>query len=222
MKRSTRAKYINAQRALADAMPETGGLWNLPGKKAPILTAKQIKQVERHILTKANNPFADLLKFRLSVYAGLRVAEIAGMTLADLVSKDGVIQNEITVRSAVAKGGKSRKLPMHPKIVEALELFRKEHPEMGYIAFSKQWYTKKRQSAQALTSYMSFMYDEAGLPFHSSHSGRRTFITNLAKNIGRKFTLRDVQLLAGHARLETTEQYIEPSSNIVDLVGRLK
>lgn len=93
---------------------------------------------------------------------------------------------------------------------------------MSHCAFSKRWKTRKRQSVHALTCQMSFMYDAAGLPEHSSHSGRRTFITNLAKNLGRKYTLRDVQLLAGHSRLDTTEQYIEPSSNIVDLVGSLK
>lgn len=222
MKKRTRKHYTNGERAMLAAMPNAGSLWSLPGKKAPILSSKQIKQVERYILTEANNPFADLFKFRLSVYAGLRVGEIAGLTLSDMVSKDGRILDDITVRPSVGKGGKSRRIPMHPKINEALKLFRKEHPEMGYVAFSKQWYKKKRQSVSALTKYMSFMYDEAGLPFHSSHSGRRTFITNLAKNVGRKYTLRDVQLLAGHARLDTTEEYIEPSSNIVDLVGCLK
>lgn len=222
MKRRTRNQYTRAQRAVSAAAPAGSGFWEVSGKKAPILTSKDIKQVEHYILTEANNPFADLLKFRLSVYAGLRAAEIAGITIADMVSKDGKILGEVTVRPEVGKGRKARKIPMHPKIVEALKLFRKEHPEMGYVAFSKQWYTKKRQSPHAVTGNLMYMYREAGLPFHSSHSGRRTFITNLAKNMGRKYSLRDVQLLAGHARLETTQQYIEPSSNIADLVGSLK
>lgn len=44
----------------------------------------------------------------------------------------------------------------------------------------------------------------------SSHSGRRTFVTNAAKliiSVGG--SLRDVQQLAGHASLQMTQSYIE-------------
>ena len=44
----------------------------------------------------------------------------------------------------------------------------------------------------------------------SSHSGRRTFITKAAKEIVEAGgSLRDVQELAGHASLATTQRYIQ-------------
>ena len=57
----------------------------------------------------------------------------------------------------------------------------------------------------------------------SSHSGRRTFITNAAKKISTVGgSLRDVQALAGHSSLSVTQRYIEAEGEaqrkIVDLM----
>jgi integrase len=65
----------------------------------------------------------------------------------------------------------------------------------------------------------------AGIPRGcSSHSGRRTFITNAAQkiiHIGRSI-LRDVQMLAGHSNIRTAQAYIEANPDaqvrIVELI----
>ena len=53
-------------------------------------------------------------------------------------------------------------------------------------------------------------YADVGLLGCSSHSGRRTLITNAAKKISSVGgSLRDVQMLAGHSSLAVTQRYIE-------------
>ncbi|WP_435198881.1 tyrosine-type recombinase/integrase [Qipengyuania sp. 902] len=226
MKRTIHSRYRELALALAEEKLSAARSRKAAGKKAPILSPQQIKQMEQYIEECSNTPAADCLAFRLSYLAGLRAAEINRLSIADLVEKDGSISSTVTVRPTVGKGKKGRNIPMHPKISSAVERFMVLHPEMPFVTFSRQAWRRgdppRRQSITAWTNYIWDLYRRAGLPAHSSHSGRRTFITNLARNLGKQFSLRDVQLLAGHAQLGTTEVYLEPSTNITDLVGRLK
>ncbi len=62
-------------------------------------------------------------------------------------------------------------------------------------------------------------YAELGFVGCSSHSGRRTFITNAARKISVVGgSLRDVQALAVHSNLSTTQRYIEAQRRIVDMI----
>lgn len=195
-----------------------------PTGKAGLLSDKQIKMVENWIDTNSNCPESDRLKFYLSLYAGLRASEIAGMQIGDLVERDGSISAAVRVRAENAKGKRERSIPMHAKIRDAVRQFRRKYPDSQYIALSSRWrQSYKKQTITALTNYLWDMYAKLGFEGCSSHSGRRTFITRLAQQVdGTRFTLRDVQKLAGHARLETTAAYIGLSPNLQNLVSRLK
>jgi len=80
-----------------------------------------------------------------------------------------------------------------------------------------------RTSPQAIVNLFSQWYLDLGFSGCSSHSGRRTFITNVARKISTVGgSLRDVQIMAGHSNLSTTQRYIEGSGEaqrrVVDLV----
>jgi integrase len=72
----------------------------------------------------------------------------------------------------------------------------------------------KRTSAQIIVNLFARWYEVLGFSGCSSHSGRRTFITNAARKISTvDGSLRDVQILAGHSNLRTTQRYIEPNAS---------
>jgi site-specific recombinase XerD len=80
-----------------------------------------------------------------------------------------------------------------------------------------------RTSSQVIVNLFFCWYRDLGLRGCSSHSGRRTFITAAARKISTVGgSLRDVQALAGHANLGTTQTYIdvdgEAQRKVVELV----
>ena len=65
-------------------------------------------------------------------------------------------------------------------------------------------------TAEAVVNWFGKLYRELELIGCSSHSGRRTFITNSARLLAKTGgSLRDIQELAGHRAITTTERYIQ-------------
>jgi integrase len=68
--------------------------------------------------------------------------------------------------------------------------------------------------ARSILIWFSRAYRTIGLDGCSSHSGRRTFITRAARLVHKAGgSLRDVQLLAGHRSIQTTQRYIDGDSD---------
>jgi integrase len=79
-----------------------------------------------------------------------------------------------------------------------------------------------RVSAQSIVNMFSRWYEVLGFYGCSSHSRRRTFITNTARKISSVGgSIRDIQLLAGHTNLRTTQRYIEAYADALRKVVHL-
>jgi integrase len=69
-------------------------------------------------------------------------------------------------------------------------------------------------TALSVVVWFKRAYDYLGFDGCSSHSGRRTFVTRAARLVYKTGgSLRDVQLLAGHRSIQTTQRYIDGDSD---------
>ena len=67
----------------------------------------------------------------------------------------------------------------------------------------------------SIVNWFTAAYRHLGLAGCSSHSGRRTFITRAARLVHKAGgSLRDVQLLAGHRSIQTTQAYIDGDTDV--------
>jgi integrase len=178
----------------------------MPGKQAKIVSPTMLKRMLRYAACSAF-PARNRAMILLSVKAGLRACEIARLDWSMALDARGNIADALTVRDGIAKNRSGRRLPMHPDLKRALARLRREGGPLGPIVCSARGGAMR---ASSIVNWFAALYAELGFEGCSSHSGRRTFITGAARNLHRTgCSLRDVQLLAGHHSIETTERYIE-------------
>lgn len=156
----------------------------------------------------------------LSIKAGLRAKEIANLTWDMITGADGQLSNAIQLRNTASKGKSGRVIPLNKELKRALkELEGKDRTSSHVITTER----SEKFSPQAMVNLFAAWYQAIGLQGCSSHSGRRTFITNAARKISTVGgSLRDVQVLAGHKALSTTQRYIDADGaaqrKVIDLI----
>jgi integrase len=188
------------------------------GKQAKVLNPKQVDALLHHVGT-LRNGLRNQVIVLLSVRAGLRAKEVANLRWSMVVDADGELGDYIHLTDAASKGRSGRLIPINKQLKASLiELYGKDRGE--WVIRTER---ADRTSAQAVVNLFQSWYRDLGLVGCSSHSGRRTFITNAARKISTVGgSLRDVQHLAGHSSLQTTQRYIEGDSEarkrVVDLV----
>jgi len=179
-------------------------------KQAKVLTKQQIKAILSY-LESSRAPIRNKVIFLLSVKAGFRAKEIASLNWSMITDCEGNLADSIQLDNSASKGSSGgRVIPINIDLKEALAKLlvatAKVSTDQSVILSER----GIRMSAAVLTNWFDRLYKNLGFEGCSSHSGRRTFITNAAKVVSSVGgSLRDVQTLAGHSSLNMTQKYIE-------------
>jgi integrase/recombinase XerD len=177
--------------------------------QASVLTDSEIRRVFRIIET-TKHADRNRLAFVLSLYAGLRVGEIAALKIGDVATHSGEARREIKLGAHQTKGNKGRTVVLSHRVraeIDArLKFLPSPYPHAPLIA--------SQRNGRAFTNVSMSMlfkevYEAAGIRT-SSHSGRRTFATRLnAKGVG----MPTIQKLMGHKHIGTTALYCDASED---------
>jgi integrase len=184
-------------------------------KQAKTLNDSQIDKTLKILAAGKRRPQRDVVAFLLSVRAGLRAKEVAAVTWSMVTDSEGRVAGELRLTNDASKGDSGRVVDLNKQLKAALvALYDAARPAPSDPIVGG--------TAGAMRVWFLRLYRDMGYDGMSSHSGRRTAITRWARGISTVGgSLKDVQVLAGHADLATTQRYIEVSKSakrkVVDL-----
>ena len=151
--------------------------------------------------------FAIALLFCCQSKQGYAPAKSRNLTWPMVVDPSGEIAPYIELHDVAAKMRSGRRVPLHNDLREALARAREVSDSRRHVVYSERG---GGLTPSSIVNWFSGAYRHLGLAGCSSHSGRRTFITRAARLVHKAGgSLRDVQILAGHRSIQTTQRYID-------------
>jgi integrase/recombinase XerD len=186
--------------------------------QAKTLTQAELDQVLDYIAAR-KFPIRNRVMLLAGYWSGMRVGEISSLKMSDVMNADGTVKSEIRLTAEQTKGRHPRTVFVPQKLRDELQHYvdlrqpvNAAHPL--FITTGRKGFT-----ANGMTQHFFWLFKNAGIAGASSHSMRRSFITNLAtKGIG----VRVLASLAGHRSIAVTQRYIdvndEMKRNAVELI----
>src|SRR5579862_731163 len=188
------------------------------GGQAKVLSADEIGRVEK-CMAGTRTEIRDRALLFLQYATGMRAGELASLDVGDLFHR-GAIRREFRLGTEDTKYCRARTIYLEsPKAIGAvLAYLRQRNPALSFTGIEPLFVGSRqnrrerafRLSANSVVEVCRRMYDCAGIVGASSHTGRRWFMTELAR---RGVHPRVIQQRAGHSSLATTQRYIEISPN---------
>lgn len=189
-------------------------------KQAEILNADQFKRLLK-VVSASKYAKRDTLLVLMSFGLGLRAVELAALKVHQVIDETGKVRDALQL--VRTKGDKKRTLYLSDnRIKKAIVNYideRKSMAEKKRMIFSDSqalFLSQKHGqfTNKTLARRFDIIYREAGFIGVTSHSGRRTFATNL---IEQGIDIKAVATLMGHSNIQMTAQYVQ--NNPIRLSG---
>ena len=144
--------------------------------------------------------------YLLTYRAGLRIGSVAGLRLNDVIDSSGKLKEVVNLHSSIVKGGKNYAAYInHPELRAALvDFLRIRRDRKGVDAL----FMSQKGTAftpNSLSHLMLKLYGSAGFEQASSHSGRRSFATNILRS---GVDIVALKTLMNHSNIATTAEYV--------------
>ena len=186
--------------------------------QAKTLTPTEVEQVLDYI-SQHSYAMRNRVMLLIGLWSGMRVGEIASLSVGDVRNVDGTVKAEVRLTAAQTKGRQPRTVFLPQKLRDLLQ----EYLDIrGHVpATNALFLTAGRRpfSANLMAQHFHYLFKHAGVAGASSHSMRRSFITLLAS---RGIGVRVLAELAGHRSISVTQRYIDVNDdmkrNAVELV----
>jgi integrase/recombinase XerD len=175
-------------------------------RQAKTLKANELRAVLAYVATR-RHAVRDRAIVIASFLSGMRAHELASLRLGDVIAEGGRIRDEINLEASQTKGRHARRVFINAKLKKELGNYVKNacadcKPSDPLFRSQK----KRAFSGNTMCQLFLGIYKSCGIRGASSHSGRRTFITNLANQ---SISVRVLAVLSGHSSISTTQRYID-------------
>jgi integrase/recombinase XerD len=176
-------------------------------KQAKTLTSQELRKALDYVATR-RHAARNRAMLMILYLAGLRVGECAALRYEDILDAEGAVRSEISLDAEQTKGRYGRVVFVSDKLRKELQTYVRAVPYKAVT--DKLFYTQKNDAegftANTLCQFFHYLFRSCGIEGATSHSPRRTFITNLAD---KGVSVRVLQSLAGHRNISTTQAYID-------------
>jgi len=186
--------------------------------QARTINEKQAKTMFAFLSTQ-RNAIRNQAMFALSYYCGLRAKEIASLKVGDVLKADGSIKDVADLSAEQTKGSNGREFYINKHAKQHIAALIKSMPVVEpHFPLLQVMGKRKAFSANGIAIAMRNIYNDAGFTGCSSHTGRRSAISQLAnKGIG----IRIIQKFSGHRQLQSVQHYLDANEEMVKNAAEL-
>ena len=186
--------------------------------QARTINEKQAKTMFAFLSTQ-RNAIRNQAMFALSYYCGLRAKEIASLEVGDVLKADGSIKDVADLSAEQTKGSNGREFYINKHAKQHIAALIKSMPVVKpHFPLLQVMGKRKAFSANGIAIAMRNIYNDAGFTGCSSHTGRRSAISQLAnKGVG----IRIIQKFSGHRQLQSVQHYLDANEEMVKNAAEL-